>query len=173
MNILCIGDEKALFFKSILDVINQYNLIYKHERDFKDNEFAKFHPGGSLRRRLLATVENVMNKELLPVCTKDDNIKTVIHKITDGKCGLVVLKDNNIEGIIIDGDIRRAMELSEDKFFTLKASCIMSKNPKTINLKEKLTSASDLMSNTKINSLLVVNDTNTFVGIVQMYVLGI
>jgi arabinose-5-phosphate isomerase len=143
-------------------------------RDFKDENFAKFHPGGSLGRRLLTTVESVMKKDNLPVCQSDECIKDIIHKITDGKCGLVVVISNDkIQGIITDGDIRRNMESKENIFFTLKAEDLMSKNPKLIKLNEKLVVASEIMSTSKINSLLVVNDSDALVGVVQMYDLGI
>lgn len=142
-------------------------------RDFKDEHFAKFHPGGSLGRRLLTTVETVMKKNNLPVCNEELSIKDIIHKITDGKCGLiVVIRDNIIQGIITDGDIRRAMETNENNFFSLQARDIMSKNPKTINSSEKLIVASDMMSKAKINSL-IVSDENKLVGIIQMYDLGL
>ncbi len=143
-------------------------------RDFKDKDFAQFHPGGSLGRRLLTTIESVMKKENLPICNKNSTIKEVIHTITDGKCGLVVvIESNTIKGIITDGDIRRAMEHNEDKFFSLKANDLMSQNPKTISKDEKLTTASELMNSSKVNSLLVTDDKNKLIGIVQMYDLGI
>lgn len=143
-------------------------------RDFKDKDFAQFHPGGSLGRRLLTTVENVMKKEHLPTCSETTSIKDVIHTITDGKCGLVVVMEKStIKGIITDGDMRRAMEYNEEKFFSLKALDLMSSNPKMINKNEKLTIASELMNSSKVNSLLVVDDTGTLVGIVQMYDLGL
>ena len=128
-------------------------------RDFKDENFAKFHPGGSLGRRLLITVESVMKKDNLPICSSSTNIKDIIHKITDGKCGLVVVIDNNkINGIITDGDIRRAMETNEDNFFSIEAKNLMNNNPKTIKSNEKLVVASDMMSEAKVNSLLVVDN---------------
>ena len=143
-------------------------------RDFKDKDFAQFHPGGSLGRRLLTKVENVMKKDNLPLSNKDENIKVVVHKITDGKCGLVViLEKNKIIGLITDGDIRRAMENSQEDFFNLTAKDLMNKNPKTILQSEKLTFASDLMNKNKVNSLLVINDKEEFTGVVQMYDLGI
>ena len=144
-------------------------------RNFKDENFARFHPGGSLGRRLLTKVENVMKKENLPICTSQENIKNIIHTITEGKCGLVVVVENDSEiiGIITDGDIRRAMNTDENNFFSLNANDIMSKNPKTINLNEKLTKASDVMNSYKVNSLLVIDDQNRLAGIVQMYDLGI
>jgi len=143
-------------------------------RDFKDENFAKFHPGGSLGRRLLTTVESVMKKDNLPICFSNTNIKEIINKITNGKCGLVIVVDNDkINGIITDGDIRRAMETNEDNFFSLKAKDLMTNNPKTIKSNEKLVVASDIMSEAKVNSLLVVNDENQLIGIVQMYDLGL
>lgn len=143
-------------------------------RNFKDKDFAQFHPGGSLGRRLLTTIESVMKKENLPVCNEIASIKEVIHNITEGKCGLVVvLKDNTIRGIITDGDIRRAMETKEEIFFSLKANDLMSTNPKTISKYEKLTTASEIMNNSKVSSLLVTNSKNFLIGIVQVYDLGI
>jgi arabinose-5-phosphate isomerase len=115
-----------------------------------------------------------MKKENLPICSEDISVKDLIHKITDGKSGLiVVLKNNKIQGIITDGDIRRSMEENEDKFFKLTAKDLMSSKPKTIHFNEKLVKAGDMMSELKINSLIVVNDTEELVGIVQMYDLGI
>ncbi len=139
-------------------------------RDFKDENFARFHPGGSLGKRLLTTVESVMKKENLPICEKETDVKEIIHKITDGKCGLVVVIENDtIAGIITDGDIRRFMEKEEEKFFTLQAKNMMSKNPKVILENKKLTEANDLMAEYKINSLLVVDENNKLSGIIQMY----
>jgi arabinose-5-phosphate isomerase len=143
-------------------------------RNFKDKDFAQFHPGGSLGRRLLTTVESVMKKENLPVCNESESIKNIIHTITDGKCGLVVVVENDtIKGVITDGDIRRAMENNEERFFSLKAIDLMSNTPKTISKDEKLTTASELMNSSKVNSLLVIDETNSLIGIVQMYDLGI
>jgi arabinose-5-phosphate isomerase len=143
-------------------------------RDFKDNDFALFHPGGSLGRRLLTNINNVMKKKNLPICNAESGVKDIISTITDGKCGLVVvLVQDTILGIITDGDIRRVMETNEENFFNLKANDIMSKNPKLIEENSKLIEASDIMSNNKINSLIVVDNTNKLVGIVQLYDLGI
>ncbi len=143
-------------------------------RDFKEENFAKFHPGGSLGRRLLTRVADVMKKNDLPVASSEATIKEVIQKITMGKLGLVVILDKNqLKGIITDGDIRRAMESREQDFFTLLAYDLMSFNPKIINESDTLTKASKMMSNNKINSLIVLNKKNDFVGVVQMYDLGV
>ena len=143
-------------------------------RDFKEENFAKFHPGGSLGRRLLTTVGDVMKKKNLPIISSQAAIKEVIQRISEGKLGLVVIIDNNkIIGIITDGDIRRAMESREKDFFNLKAEDLMSNHPKLIYDTDKLISASNIMSQHKINSLLVVNESNDLVGVVQVYDLGV
>ncbi len=143
-------------------------------RDFKEENFAKFHPGGSLGRRLLTTVGDVMKKKNLPIISSQAIIKEVIQRISEGKLGLVVIIDNNkIMGIITDGDIRRTMESREKDFFNLKAEDLMSNHPKLIYESDKLISASNIMSQHKINSLLVVNESNDLVGVVQVYDLGV
>jgi len=143
-------------------------------RDFGDENFARFHPGGSLGRRLLTTVGSVMKSTNLPTCSTTTPIKDIIHTITDGKCGLVVVAQaDSIVGIVTDGDIRRAMESEEQSFFALVASDLMSTNPKTIEQTAKLTVASEMMSESKINSLVVVDEHSAFVGIIQMYDLGV
>ena len=143
-------------------------------RDFKEENFAKFHPGGSLGRRLLTTVGDVMKKKNLPIISSQATIKEVIQRISEGKLGLVVIIDNNkIIGIITDGDIRRTMESREKDFFNLKSEDLMSNHPKLIYESDKLISASNIMSQHKINSLLVVNESNDLVGVVQVYDLGV
>jgi len=143
------------------------------ERNFKDTDFAQFHPGGSLGRRLLTRVEDVMTKENLPSVTKRTSIKELIQVISTARLGLaVVIENQEIIGIVTDGDIRRAMENLEEKFFKLSTKELMSKNPKSIDMREKLTIAQKLMTELKVNSLLVV-DKKSFVGVVQIYDLGI
>jgi arabinose-5-phosphate isomerase len=143
-------------------------------RDFKEENFAKFHPGGSLGRRLLTTVGDVMKKKNLPIISPQATIKEVIQRISEGMLGLVVIIDNNkIIGVITDGDIRRTMESREKDFFNLKAEDLMSNHPKLIYESDKLISASNIMSQHKINSLLVVNESNDLVGVVQVYDLGV
>jgi arabinose-5-phosphate isomerase len=140
---------------------------------FKDVNFAKFHPGGSLGKRLLQNVSNVMKKDSLPIITPNESIKKVINILSSGKCGLaVVVNDNSIIGVISDGDIRRAMESNETNFFKLIALDIMTKEPHAVLETTKLKIAGDLMFSKKINSLIVKNDKGLLVGIVQSYDLG-
>ena len=143
------------------------------QRGFEDRDFAQFHPGGSLGRRLLTGVEDVMKSDNLPIISPSSTIKEIIRVISIARLGLVVvIEQSKIVGVITDGDIRRAMEESEENFFSLLASDLMSKNPKTIDIKEKLTKAQLLMTESKVNALLVV-EKDKFVGVVQIYDLGI
>ncbi|MDC9729470.1 MAG: KpsF/GutQ family sugar-phosphate isomerase [Methyloprofundus sp.] len=143
-------------------------------RQFKDEHFARFHPGGSLGRRLLMTVKDVMQTQNLPQCSQQTKVHDVVHGITQGKCGLVVvLQNKEILGVVTDGDIRRAMEMQESTFFSLTAADLMSTQPKAIRQTARLTEVSEIMEQHKINSVLVVDDQQVFVGVVQMYDLGI
>ena len=135
---------------------------------FQEENFARFHPGGNLGKRLLTTVDMVMKKDNLPVCTNNTDVKEVIQIISKGGLGLVVVFENKIEGIITDGDIRRAMESNEQIFFTLKAKDLMTINPIQILPKAKIIDAEILMTTHKISSLLV-SDQYKFVGITQIY----
>jgi arabinose-5-phosphate isomerase len=142
-------------------------------RDFKERDFAQFHPGGSLGRRLLSKVEDVMQTESLPIVVQEDNIKHIIQVVSNSKMGLaIVMHKEEILGIITDGDIRRAMERSEEQFFSLIASDLMSCQPKTIDAKAKLVEAQQMLTKYKVNSLLVCS-AKKLVGIVQIYDLGI
>ncbi len=143
-------------------------------RSFGDEHFARFHPGGTLGRRLLATAKDVMHKTNMPICKKDADIKDVISQIGNGRLGLVVIVDNGqIEGVITDGDIRRAMTEKEEAFFDLRAYDLYTKSPKMIKPETKLTEVSSMMTEHKINSLLVADDDKRLLGIIQMYDLGI
>ena len=143
-------------------------------KNFKEIDFAKFHPAGSLGRKLVQTVESVMKKENLPIVMLNESVKNVINIITKGKCGLVVVldKNNNILGVISDGDIRRAMEKVESIFFNLKAEDLMTRKPKMISKFTRLFDAEKIMNKQKISSLLVV-DNNSLTGIVQLFDLGV
>jgi len=135
---------------------------------FKEENFARFHPGGSLGRRLLTTIDMVMKKDNLPICNKGTGIKEIIQIISKCGMGLVVIIEKEIEGIITDGDIRRAMENNEDNFFNLTARDLMKKNPIQISCSAKLTEAEKLITDNKVNSLLVTKN-NQLVGIAQIY----
>ena len=144
--------------------------LMKH-RGFEDQNFAKFHPGGRLGKRLLHTVENVMKKTALPFVELESSIMDVIQEITKGKLGVTIVQDlkKEISGIISDGDIRRAMKEKEENFFKMRAKDIMTENPKTVFKDEKLADAVKLMTQYKINSLLVIDQNKDCIGIVQVF----
>lgn len=139
-------------------------------RDFTSVDFARLHPGGSLGRRLLMKVGNVMRREELPVVAPDCSAQDMIHAVSRGGLGLIVICDEGkILGIVTDGDIRRAMESRQAEFFNIKAMDIATKRPKSISPDEKLIAAEKLMTRHKVNSLLVVDDNEQLVGIIQIY----
>ena len=141
-----------------------------HLRNFKPNDFAQFHPGGSLGKRLLSTVKNFMVSENLPIVSLDEKVSDTIIAISQTKQGIAVAIDNGkIAGVVTDGDVRRAMRTQQEGFFQLTVKDIMSTNPKTINEHEKLNKAGDLMRKYNIHSLVVVNDNKELVGIIDSF----
>ena len=139
-------------------------------RNFSAQDFARLHPGGSLGRRLLMTVGQVMRKHDLPVVSEEATAAEMIHAISRGGLGLIVVqRENEILGIITDGDIRRAMEARQAKFFDIRPMDIATRQPKTIHPENKLIEAERSMTQHKVNSLLVVDDSNNLVGVIQIY----
>ncbi|HIP41606.1 MAG TPA: KpsF/GutQ family sugar-phosphate isomerase [Campylobacterales bacterium] len=142
-------------------------------RNFQDTDFAQFHPGGSLGRRLLTKAEDIMRKKELPLCSKESGIKEIIATVSGGKMGLaIVTEGDKVVGVITDGDIRRAMETKESEFFGLKASELMSLSPKKVASKAKLTEVQNIMTTYKVNSLLVC-DEEQLRGVIQIYDIGV
>lgn len=139
-------------------------------RDFTSTDFARLHPGGSLGRRLLMTVGNVMRSHDLPVVGPDCSATEMIHTVSRGGLGLIVIIDGGrIEGIVTDGDIRRAMESRQAEFFGIRAIDIATRSPKTININAKLIEAEKMMTRHKVNSLLATDDEGILRGVIQIY----
>jgi arabinose-5-phosphate isomerase len=140
------------------------------ERDFKAEDFARFHPGGSLGRRLLTTVEDAMVKNNLPTVTKNACMKDVIDVMTSGRQGvaIVVDKQQRVTGIITDGDLRRALN-KYDNVFKLKVEDIMTKAPKTVSKDLKLYEAQKLFNRYEIITLIVAGDGGKLLGLLQLY----
>ena len=94
----------------------------------------------------------------------------MIHTVSRGGLGLIVIIENDrIEGIVTDGDIRRAMESRQSEFFNIKAIDIATRSPKTINVGAKLIEAEKKMTRYKVNSLLAVDDEGKLKGVIQIY----
>ena len=142
-------------------------------RNFKDTDFARFHPGGSLGKRLLSKVHDFMATDMLSTWTvsPQDMLSDVIIRISEGKKGLVVALDEQqlVAGIITDGDVRRAMQKHRERFFSLRVDDVMSHNPKRIRSNAKLSEAADLMLSNSIHALIVLDADNHFCGIIDYF----
>ena len=138
-------------------------------RQFAATDFARVHPHGSLGRRLLMTVGDVMRKSNLPVTTADCPVIDMVHKVSKGGLCLVILMQNDkIEGLVTDGDIRRAMERLQSDFFNILAIDIATRQPKTISASAKLIEAEKIMLQHNITSLLVVDDEGLLQGVIPL-----
>lgn len=138
-------------------------------RGFKPENFAMFHPGGSLGRKLLTQVKDIMVSKELPIVNLETNFKDLITEMTSKRLGVCLVLDNGrLVGIITDGDLRRA--LMDDKFDS-NAAEIMTKQPKTIQSDAMATQAESLMMESKIKELVVM-EREKVVGIVQLYQVG-
>lgn len=139
-------------------------------RHFKPRDFAQFHPGGELGRRLLTTAEDVMRTEELPVIPQDMHLGEAIIHVSKGKLGLgVSLEDGKVVGLITDGDIRRAMEKWQADFFNKTVSDIMTREPKLVSPNTKISEIQHIMHTYKIHTVLVVDNDKRLLGIVDSY----
>lgn len=139
-------------------------------RNFKPNDFAQFHPGGELGKRLLTTASDVMRSDNLPVIPKEMHLGEAIIHVSKGKLGLgVSLENEKVVGLITDGDIRRAMEKWQAQFFNKTVSDIMTTSPKTVSPNTKITEIQTIMHKYKIHTVLVVDSDNHLLGVVDHY----
>lgn len=139
-------------------------------RNFKPNDFAQFHPGGELGKRLLTTAADVMRSDNLPVIPKEMHLGEAIIHVSKGKLGLgVSLENEKVVGLITDGDIRRAMEKWQAQFFNKTVSDIMTTSPKTVSPNTKITEIQTIMHKYKIHTVLVVDSDNHLLGVVDHY----
>lgn len=139
------------------------------KRNFQPEDFARFHPGGSLGRRLLTRVQDVMCKEPLPVCAPTSSFREVVNAITYGRLGLTLVMDDEVLcGIITDGDVRRAFDTYED-VKSLHAEKIMTANPLTINADTRFADAESYMREKKVSALVVQDTAEKTVGVLQIF----
>ena len=141
------------------------------KRNFKPQDFAQFHPGGELGKRLLTTANDVMITEMMPVMKPDMHLGDAIILVSKGKLGLGVAmtEENTIAGLITDGDIRRAMEKWREKFFDRIVADIMTTRPKTVTPDTKISEIQKIMNRYKIHSVLVVDKERHLLGVVDHY----
>ena len=140
-------------------------------RKLKPRDFAQFHPGGELGKRLLTTAADVMRSDDMPIIPEDMHLGEAIIHVSKGKLGLGVSlsPDNTVTGLITDGDIRRAMERWQAQFFDRTVSDIMTRTPKTVLPTTKITEILRIMHKYKIHTVLVVDTNQHLVGIVDHY----
>lgn len=139
-------------------------------RDFKPRDFAQFHPGGELGKRLLTTAYDVMRTDDMPVVPPTMHLGEAIIHVSKCKLGLAVaVVDDKIVGLITDGDIRRAMEKWQAEFFDRTVSDIMTRTPKVVSPQTKICDIQNIMNKYKIHSVLVVDDNNRLLGVVDHY----
>lgn len=139
-------------------------------RDFKPRDFAQFHPGGELGKRLLTTARDVMRTEDMPVVPPTMHLGEAIIHVSKCKLGLAVaVEDGKIVGLITDGDIRRAMEKWRAEFFDRTVSDIMTRTPKVVTPLTKISDIQKIMNKYKIHSVLVVDGDNRLLGVVDHY----
>ena len=140
------------------------------KRHFKPQDFAHFHPGGELGKRLLTTAADVMRTHDLPRFVPEMKLGQAIMLVSEGKLGLGVAEvEGRIVGIITDGDIRRAIERWHAQFFDHAVSDIMTRQPKTVRTDVKITEIQRIMQTYKIHSVLVTDGQNRLVGVVDHY----
>ena len=136
-------------------------------KKFQPIDFARFHPGGNLGKRLLTRIRDVMHHDNLPIVSAEDRLRSVVDTMTSRRLGLALVMDGGkMEGVITDGDLRRALSVEKDPL-EQKAADIMTRYPLTIGQDQPITDAEILMRNSKVKALVVVDapDSKRVVGV--------
>ena len=140
------------------------------KRNFQPQDFAQFHPGGELGRRLLTTAQDVMRTVDMPVISPNMHLGDAIILVSKGKLGLGVAEsEGKVVGLITDGDIRRAMEKWRAEFFDRTVADIMTTTPKTVHPQTRISEIQRIMNKYKIHSVLVVDNEHRLLGVVDHY----
>ena len=138
-------------------------------RGFTSKDFAKYHPGGALGKRLYLRVSDLTENNKLPKVNDTDSIAQVIVEISEKRLGVTaVLNNDKLVGIITDGDIRRMLSKTTE-ISQFSAKDIMGKNPKTILEDAMAIDALNTMENNSITQILVVDNNNNYVGVVHLH----
>ena len=136
-------------------------------KGFTSNDFAKFHPGGSLGKKLYLKVNDLIDGAIKPMVSTDDDIKDVIIEISNKMLGITpVFSKDTIVGVITDGDLRRTL-LNNQEISKLKAKDIMSTNPQVIDSETLASEALEIMKKNKISQLIVTNN-NSYFGVIHI-----
>ena len=140
-------------------------------RGFKAKDFAEFHPGGSLGKRLLMAARDVMRTDDLPTCGAATPLSEAVILVSRSRLGLVVPVDGEgrVVGIITDGDVRRAMERLQERFFSVTVADVMTATPKCVPAEMKISDIQRLMHQQKIHAVLVTDQERHLIGIVDSF----
>lgn len=140
-------------------------------RNFKALDFAQFHPGGSLGKRLLSRARDYMVKENLPIVNPDTKVFDAIITASNGKLGLAIVIDEKgvLTGIITDGDVRRAVQKYQNKMFDLTVKDIMTPNPKTVRPDTTLNEVDRILRKYNIHALVVTDKEGSVVGVIDSF----
>jgi arabinose-5-phosphate isomerase len=140
------------------------------QRGFKEEDFARFHPGGSLGRKLLTRVKDLMRTDDLPLITTEASFTDVLMRMSTGRLGLVIVGTaDSVEGVITDGDLRRALLKNPDTS-KLSVTDMMTANPVIVNDDEFISNAEQVMMEKKITTLLVGSaEQRSISGVYQIY----
>ncbi|MGN0061701.1 MAG: SIS domain-containing protein [Alloprevotella sp.] len=142
-------------------------------RGFKANDFALFHPGGSLGRKLLTRAKDVMQTENLPIISRETNMGDALVTMSNGRLGLLIaVKDGKVEGVVTDGDVRRAMERHHTKFFSSTVAENMTRHPKCVSPDTKVVEIDEMMHNNKIHCVLVTDEQQRLIGVIDSFKVG-
>jgi arabinose-5-phosphate isomerase len=137
-------------------------------REFNPQDFAKYHPGGALGKKLLLRVGDMLDQSHKPEVSPETNIKKVIFEISEKRLGVTAVIDNNkVIGIITDGDIRRMLN-NNDTFAHLTAKDIMTKSPKMIQLSAMVTDALNILEDFSITQLVVLEN-EEYKGVLHLH----
>ncbi len=154
---LCFGDALAFTLSKM--------------RDFKYEDFAIRHPGGLIGKKLTLKIKDLMHTgEAIPKVTPETEFKEIIYEMSNKRLGCTgVFNNENLVGIITDGDLRRAIERFEDRILKVKARDIMTENPKIINENERALNGLIKMEKYAITTLFVENDNKKITGIIHLH----
>ncbi len=138
-------------------------------RGYTEKDFARYHPGGSLGKQLYLKASDLYINNELPLVEADADLSTVIMEISSKRLGATAVKENNkITGIITDGDLRRMLQKTSN-ISNIKASDIMSRNPKSIDKNTLAVDALQIMRQHNITQLLVFDNKGIYVGVVHLH----
>lgn len=137
-------------------------------KEFGAEDFAKFHPGGALGKKMLLKIEDMLDRNNKPQVSELANIKEIIFEISNKRLGVTaVVKNEELIGIITDGDIRRMLEKTSD-FTNVTAEQLMTKSPITIDANERVSDALDILESKKITQLLVTSQ-GSYIGVLHLH----